>query len=172
VGLPEVHAARAAADAAYRKPDGPHDNAAYAAVCVLLKEAWYAASFAEAYVAYAAGHADARGLTTTSEAYRAYEGGQVREHAVACDLLRESFGNPWRPTPPVAAGVLDWKGACVMRLATAIYEERAFTPERLGVLADALEEAGCTDAELLGHLRGSGPHVRGCWALDVLLGKA
>jgi hypothetical protein len=41
----------------------------------------------------------------------------------------------------------------------------------LPVLADALEEAGCTDADLLGHLRGPGPHVRGCWALDLLLGK-
>jgi len=41
----------------------------------------------------------------------------------------------------------------------------------LPVLADALEEAGCTDADLLGHLRGPGPHVRGCWVLDLLLGK-
>jgi hypothetical protein len=42
----------------------------------------------------------------------------------------------------------------------------------LPVLADALEEAGCSEAELLGHLRGLGPHVRGCWAVDLLLGKA
>jgi hypothetical protein len=44
-------------------------------------------------------------------------------------------------------------------------------PTRLAVLADAVEEAGCTDADLLGHLRGPGPHVRGCWAVDLLLGK-
>jgi predicted DNA-binding WGR domain protein len=45
-------------------------------------------------------------------------------------------------------------------------------PARLAVLADALEEAGCTDAGLLEHLRGPGPHVRGCWAVDLLLGKS
>ena len=44
-------------------------------------------------------------------------------------------------------------------------------PDRLAVLADALEEAGCDNADLLSHLRGPGPHVRGCWALDLLLGK-
>jgi hypothetical protein len=42
---------------------------------------------------------------------------------------------------------------------------------RLTVLADALEEAGCGDGEMLGHLRSAGPHVRGCWALDLVLGK-
>jgi hypothetical protein len=45
-------------------------------------------------------------------------------------------------------------------------------PARLAVLADDLEDAGCTDPDLLGHLRGPGPHVRGCWAVDLLLGKA
>ncbi|HKB40626.1 MAG TPA: hypothetical protein VKD72_29640, partial [Gemmataceae bacterium] len=44
-------------------------------------------------------------------------------------------------------------------------------PARLAVLADALEDAGCSDADLLSHLRGSGPHVRGCWAVDLILGK-
>ena len=44
-------------------------------------------------------------------------------------------------------------------------------PERLAVLFDALEEAGCDDAEILNHLRSPGPHVRGCWAVDLLLGK-
>src|SRR5262245_57779436 len=56
------------------------------------------------------------------------------------------------------------------------YEERSLPsghldPARLLVLADALEEAGCADADLPGHLRGPGPHVRGCWALDLILGK-
>ncbi len=55
------------------------------------------------------------------------------------------------------------------KLAAAVYEERAF--DRLPLLADALEDAGCTNAELLGHLRGPGPHARGCRALDLLLGK-
>ena len=45
------------------------------------------------------------------------------------------------------------------------------TPPRLAVLSDALEEAGCAEARLLDHLRGPSPHVRGCWAVDLLLGK-
>ena len=55
------------------------------------------------------------------------------------------------------------------KLAASVYEEQAF--DRLPILADALEEAGCDDAELLAHLRGPGPHARGCWPLDTLLGK-
>jgi hypothetical protein len=54
-------------------------------------------------------------------------------------------------------------------LAQAIYDEGAF--DRLPVLADALEETGCTNADILGHCRGPGPHVRGCWVVDLLLGK-
>jgi hypothetical protein len=57
----------------------------------------------------------------------------------------------------------------VLGLAKAIYGEGRFTD--VPVLADALEEAGCADAEILTHLRGPGPHVRGCWALDLVLGK-
>src|SRR5204862_225019 len=55
------------------------------------------------------------------------------------------------------------------RLALAIYEEQAF--ERLPILADALEEAGCTDADILSHLRRPGTHARGCYVLDLLLGR-
>jgi hypothetical protein len=54
-------------------------------------------------------------------------------------------------------------------LAATIYHERAF--DRLPILADALEDAGCDNADILDHLRGPGPHVRGCWALDLVLGK-
>jgi hypothetical protein len=88
------------------------------------------------------------------------------------DLLRELFGNPFRPVEINAA----WRTADVVRLAEAAYEERALPagtlgPDRLAVLADALEDAGCADADLLGHLRSPGPHVRGCWPVDLLLGK-
>jgi hypothetical protein len=62
----------------------------------------------------------------------------------------------------------------VTRLAEAIYREPeppmgTFDPARLAILADALEESGCTDAAILGHLRVPGPHVRACWAVDALL---
>ena len=55
-------------------------------------------------------------------------------------------------------------------LAGAIYDERAF--DRLPVLGDALEDAGCADAAILAHCRGPGEHVRGCWVVDLLLGKS
>jgi hypothetical protein len=64
----------------------------------------------------------------------------------------------------------------VTPLASVAYEDRALPsgeldPARLSVLADALEDAGCTDPDLLGHLRSAGPHVRGCWVVDLILGK-
>ena len=64
----------------------------------------------------------------------------------------------------------------MLSLAHAAYDERTLPsghldPARLAVLSDALEDAGCTDAAVLGHLRGPGPHVRGCHVLDLLLGR-
>jgi hypothetical protein len=55
-------------------------------------------------------------------------------------------------------------------LAESIYDDRAF--DRLPILADAVEEAGCTDIDILIHCRGPGPHARGCWVVDAILGKA
>ncbi len=91
-------------------------------------------------------------------------------------LLRDLFGNPFRPAPAVNSPWLAWNGGTVLMLARAAYDDRllpegTLNPGRLAVLADALEDAGSTDAELLGHLRGPGPHVRGCWAVDLVLGK-
>jgi hypothetical protein len=54
-------------------------------------------------------------------------------------------------------------------MAQAIYDDRAF--KQMPDLADTLEEAGCENAEILNHCRGPGPHVRGCWAVDAVLGK-
>jgi hypothetical protein len=84
-------------------------------------------------------------------------------------VLRDLFGNPFRP----ADLGLAWRSPIVLGLARAVYDGGRFDDRQaLGVLADALEDAGCDHAELLSHLRGPGPHVRGCWALDVLLGKS
>jgi hypothetical protein len=79
--------------------------------------------------------------------------------------IREIFGNPFRP---VAVGAR-WQTADVVGLARAIYEDRAF--DRLPILADALMDAGCEDESILSHCRGQGPHVRGCWVVDLVLGK-
>jgi len=57
-----------------------------------------------------------------------------------------------------------------MTIAKTIYHERA--SQRMSELAEALEEAGCTDAEILQHCRGPGPHIRGCWVIDLILGKS
>jgi hypothetical protein len=83
-------------------------------------------------------------------------------------LLRELVGNPFRPASLYPTGNL-MKGSTVVKLAEAIHADRDF--ERMPVLADALEDAGCTDGDILDHLRGPGPHVRGCWVIDLLLGK-
>jgi hypothetical protein len=80
-------------------------------------------------------------------------------------LLRDVFGNPFRPVALDAY----WLEPKVVALAQEIYDHRAF--DRLPALAFALEEAGCTNAEILAHCRGPGPHVRGCWVLDLVLGK-
>jgi len=82
--------------------------------------------------------------------------------------LRCLFGNPFRPAALDPAW-LTWHDATIPKIAQAIYAERAF--DRLPILADALEEAGCDSADILSHLRGPGPHVRGCWVVDLLLGK-
>jgi hypothetical protein len=88
-------------------------------------------------------------------------------------LLRDITGNPFRPIALNPA----WRTPTVTNLGTGAYEERALPsgeldPARLAVLADALEEAGCRDQSVLDHLRSPGPHVRGCWPLDLILGRA
>jgi hypothetical protein len=85
------------------------------------------------------------------------------------DLLRDLFGNPFRPLPAIDPTWRTWNGALVMRLARSIYDEHGF--DRLPVLGDALEEAGCTDAGLLEHCRLASEHARGCWLLDLVLGR-
>jgi hypothetical protein len=80
-------------------------------------------------------------------------------------LLRCIVGNPFRPV----TGTPAWQTSTVKHLAEAIYDERAF--DRLPILADALEDAGCNQADFLCHLRGGGEHCRGCWPLDLALGR-
>ena len=80
-------------------------------------------------------------------------------------LVREVFGNPFRPV----AFDPRWRTTDVMGLARAIYDGAAF--DRLPLLADALMDAGCADPDVLAHCRGAGPHVRGCWVVDLVLGK-
>jgi hypothetical protein len=63
-----------------------------------------------------------------------------------------------------------WVTSTVLALAAGIYSESAF--DRLPILADALQDAGCNNDDILDHCRGQGPHVRGCWVVDLVLGKS
>jgi hypothetical protein len=93
-----------------------------------------------------------------------------------CSILRDIFPRPFR-TACLDLAWLAWNDGTVQRMANTIYEQRQLPsgnldPVRLAVLADALEEAGCHDGEILSHLRQQGVvHVRGCWVIDLLLNK-
>jgi hypothetical protein len=89
--------------------------------------------------------------------------GELRQQA---HILRCIFGNPLRPAILEATWLNAGTG---VKMAESIYEEGAF--DHLPILADALEEAGCDNADILKHCRSDGPHVRGCWVVDMLLGK-
>lgn len=98
---------------------------------------------------------------------------EVNEREQHAGLIRCIFGNPFRK-PPIET---DWLTQDVKQLANAAYEERSLPDgnlksDQLSMLSDALESAGCSNQKLLSHLRDSGPHVRGCWAVDLILGKA
>jgi hypothetical protein len=122
----------------------------------------------------------ARELGLSAEAAQdprdAYLEAQAHEAAAQPSLIRDLFGPLPFSEVYIAPSVLAWNHGCVVKLAQAAYEERSLSDGtlddvRLAVLADALEEAGVTDTLLLEHLRGPGPHVRGCFALDAILGR-
>jgi hypothetical protein len=91
------------------------------------------------------------------------EKGDILQDHVA--LLRCIFDNPFRRANVESA----WLTSRINALAKAIYDERSF--DRMPILADALEDAGCANQDMLTHCRGQGPHARGCWVVDLLLGR-
>jgi hypothetical protein len=105
-------------------------------------------------------------LARKSTSTEAWTQAAKAEEKVQLELARCIFGNPFRP---VEFDTL-WRSETVLALATGIYTERAF--DRLPILADALEEAGCDHSDILTHCRGPGPHSRGCWVVDLVLKKA
>jgi hypothetical protein len=150
-------------------------TAAFAATAVGSPDGADAGAFA-AHAAYAAssltgtGYADDEAAVWSVAADAAgveecFDAGELRCQA---DLLRDLFGNPSGPEA-VKPSWLVRDGGKVVKLAQRIYEERAF--HRLPVLADALEDAGCTDGDIVDHCRSGGEHVRGCWAVDLVLGR-
>ena len=84
-------------------------------------------------------------------------------------LLRDILGNPFRlvSLDPVW---LTWHGGLLVSMAQRMYDSRDFSD--MLVLADAMEEAGCTNQDILAHCRSGGEHVRGCWVVDLVVGKS
>ena len=95
---------------------------------------------------------------------------KAAERTVQCTLIRDIVGTPFGYPPAIAVNWLSWNDGTIQKMAQAIYDDRAF--DRLPLLADALDDAGCTDAAILSHCRVPGEHVRGCWVVDLLLGKS
>jgi hypothetical protein len=92
------------------------------------------------------------------------------ERAFQCYCLRDLFGPlPFRPVV-LDSGWLTWHDGLLVSMARQMYDSRDFRD--LPVLADALEEAGCTNRDILGHCRSGGEHVRGCWVVDAILGRS
>ncbi|HZT79074.1 MAG TPA: hypothetical protein VFA26_02535 [Gemmataceae bacterium] len=186
----EMKAAAARAEAAYQELDRLHeqredrDSSALLNQAEMAEEAFHVASLAltepdggpayefeslaEAVADQAAMLADIVGtIARRAGADTAQENAVLaaEKHAHA-ELVREIFGNPFRPVSFDPS----WRTPGVLAIAQRIYEQRDFAA--LPILADALEEAGCTSEEVLVHLCSPDPHVRGCWALDLVMGKS
>jgi hypothetical protein len=161
IGRKELQSFRTGAEAALRAAvetpigDGyAHFRAAQVAVqaCIPRKDTVLAVSY----------------LVSSATLHPSVRGSRSFGDKLVCDLIRDLFGNPFRPSR-IDPAWLTWGDGTVPKLVRAIYDERAF--DRLPVVADALEDAGCAVPVLLGHCRGTDPHARGCWLLDHLLGK-
>jgi hypothetical protein len=154
---PEWQAAIAASFAVWSDPRGNHGDA-------------HGANYIEGHVhsTIAAGRGG-RAESSVEEQLDAAERYFLR-------LWGDIFGVFFRASPVLDPSWLTWNGGTVAKLTESIYADRElpsgrFDPALAVILADALEEAGCADPDLLGHLRRPGPHVRGCWVVDLLLGK-
>lgn len=169
---------RAVVEVAERYADGvaTEDELAGAAAAAgsVHKEAFDAkgkvGSTAEWCVVFTADAVPFRAARTVNwmSAHAAYHHSADPDEIPRVHFLRDIFGNPFRSVT-IDAACLAWNDNTVPKLARAIYDDCAF--HRLPILADVLEAAGCTDQDILGHCRGPGPHVRGCWVVDLLLGK-
>ena len=140
-------AANAAYWAASAKPSGP------------LLNAFDAASDAYARAMVGEARRDVAAL---------WDAAQVQSQRIQVSLVREVIGNPFRACP-LDPHWLAWENRTIVLLARGIYDDRAF--DRMPILGDALEEAGCPYEAVLEHCRSEGEHLRGCWVLDSVLGR-
>jgi hypothetical protein len=168
-------ACREASNASYYSRDRPDyaarlidNNAVHSSLATVDGSAWFAAHLASGFAANAVGSAWLRENRTGPFVWDPVA--KEVEYRRQIPLLRDIVADPFHPPTPVPATVLAADGGAVPKLARSIYDGHAY--DRLPILADALEDAGCIYPALLEHCRGPGPHTRGCWAVDLLLGKS
>jgi hypothetical protein len=111
-------------------------------------------------------------LATNARSGKRWKAAKQLELRAQVRLFHDILSNPFAPVSLNS----DWLTPTVTSLARVAYDNRSLPsgeldPSLLAILADALEESGCTNADILNHCRGPGPHVRGCWVIDFLLGK-
>jgi hypothetical protein len=116
-------------------------------------------------IAEAAGYADAGSTLRNPRRSIHFRRARERELAAQAVLVRDVFGNPFR----TVAFAPEWRTDTAVALAQQMYDSREFSA--LPILADALQDVGCADEDVLNHCRGNGPHVRGCWVVDRVLGR-
>ena len=109
--------------------------------------------------------AQALSWTADGQLKGSYHQARAAEDLAQIALLRDIFGNPFRP-PSFSPS---WRTDTAVALARQMYDSREFSA--MPILADALQDAGCDSADILDHCRGAGLHVRGCWVVDLVLGK-
>jgi hypothetical protein len=159
----ELDEANDCAEIAYRSSVA-HSGGHTAAHAVVSSTAgWLDASYTSDLAALAI--ASPNGAAELSDCERA---GLDAERAEQSSLLRDIVGNPFHPVG-IEPSSLVWQGSTVPMIAQSIYDMRTF--DRLPHLAENLVKASCTNEDVLGHCRSSGKHVRGCWVIDLLLGK-
>ena len=124
---------------------------------VLAKRAVWLSGALDAKKAVASLHYAARAMRSRDTIHE--------EFSNQCNILREIFGNPFRPVTLDPSRLT----STVTALAQMMYDTREFTA--MPILADALQDASCDNEAILTHCRGPGPHVRGCWAIDLLTGR-
>ena len=133
---------------------GGQEDEVNSVIIVNAKNAAFAAGWATGHALYPEDSGNAWYATTKAE------------EAMQCQMLRCIIGNPFHVSPAIKPALLTPEPVA---LAQSIYDSRAF--DRMPELADALEEAGCENREILDHCRSTGEHVRGCWVVDLILGK-
>jgi hypothetical protein len=169
--------------AAFRQVDGSRDVVTYLNHCATSAARWTAEAGLRSHVLsivtisttqlqasrnpdWSWGQPPEKAAKTEAVAKKASE--SLKGESILADLVRCIFGNPFQPAA-IDEARLHGEGSTVKRMASAIYEDRAF--DRLPILSDLLEEAGCTERAILNHCRDGKSHARGCWVVDALVQK-